>query len=883
MSEINANILVQPIDTVIGVNENTITVTPTVTSLNVYTAAAPIAAGYNTQVQFNNYGSFGASANFTWNNLTNTLSATNLLTSSANLGNVSNVKILGGTNGYVLQTDGTGNLNWTAQTGGNGGGNGTPGGSNTQVQFNDSGSFGGNVGFTFDKTSGNLTIPGTYIGTVANANVANYSTNVTGSNQPNITAIGTLSNLSVTGTVSAGYYLGNGAGLSNVVSQTANLANFAVTVTGNIQSNITAVGTLTNLNVSGNTTSNNFIGTLANGNSNITIASPGDSIVFNVNGLTDTFIVERTITGINTDLNIQGNVDAYTYNVVAGNFFANSGTVGAEYLLGTIVTGYQPAITHLGILDNLSVTGNATANYFIGNVKINSNNIALGYNAGNINQNINAIAIGSQTAYANQGNNSIAIGANSANNQSTNSIAIGYKAGQNNQSDTSIAIGYNAGNVSQGSNAIAIGTFSGTTSQNNYSIAMGWYAGNLNQGANGIAIGFLSGNYNQKSNSIAIGLQAGESNLGSNSIAIGVSAALENSLGNCIAIGYNAGKENLGNNSIAIGSYAYYNTYGNGGAKPAVNNTIVLNATGIQLDPSAPNSFYLAPIRNATANYTLVYNPSTSEITYTSTIGPNTAPGSNTDVVYNNNGFLDAVSGFTFNNTTNTVTTGNVTISGVYTGNGANLSNINGANVTGTLSIPTTSHAATVSSAAQPNITSVGTLSGLTVTGTISGNINGYAATVSSAAQPNITSVGTLGNLTVTGNVIAGNLKGDGGNISNINAYSIVGKVAYAGLADNANAALYVEQGNQSNITTVGTLTNLSVAGPATVAGNLVTTTGPGIFGLTILNHDTAANMRGRGGGSVGAVVAISDAGGALAYWKTNSNTWAYVANNNSI
>jgi len=868
MSEINANILVQPIDTVIGVNENTITVTPTVTSLNVYTAAAPIAAGYNTQVQFNNYGSFGASANFTWNNLTNTLSATNLLTSSANLGNVSNVKILGGTNGYVLQTDGAGNLNWTAQTGGNGGGNGTPGGSNTQVQFNDSGSFGGNVDFTFDKTSGNLTIPGTYIGTVANANVANYAINVTGNSQPNITEVGQLGNLSVNGTVSANNYSGNGAGLSNVVSQYANLANFSVTVIGNGQPNITSVGTLTNLNVTGNTTSNNFIGTLANGNSNITIASPGDSIVFNVNGLTDTFIVERTITGINTDLNIQGNVDAYTYNVVAGNFFANSGTVGAEYLLGTIVTGYQPAITHLGILDNLSVTGNATANYFIGNVKINSNNIALGYNAGNINQNINAIAIGSQTAYSNQGNNSIAIGANSANNQSTNSIAIGYKAGQNNQSDTSIAIGYNAGNVSQGSNAIAIGTFSGTTSQNNYSIAMGWYAGNLNQGANGIAIGFLSGSYNQKSNSIAIGLQAGESNLGSNSIAIGVSAALENSLGNCIAIGYNAGKENLGNNSIAIGSYAYYNTYGNGGAKPAVNNTIVLNATGIQLDPSAPNSFYLAPIRNATANYTLVYNPSTSEITYTSTLGPNTAPGSNTDVVYNNNGFLDAVSGFTFNNTTNTVTTGNVAISGVYTGNGANLNNINGANVTGTV----------------PFANVANNVAGANVSGTVSSATTATTAgTVTTNAQPNITSVGTLGNLTVTGNVIAGNLKGDGGNISNINAYSIVGKVAYAGLADTANAAGYVELGNQSNITTVGTLTNLSVAGPATVAGNLVTTTGPGIFGLTILNHDTAANMRSRGGGSVGAVVAISDNGGALAYWKTNSNTWAYVANNNSI
>jgi hypothetical protein len=74
----------------------------------------------------------------------------------ANLGDASVVNIGGGTNGYVLQTDGTGNLTWTAQSGG---GNGSVGGANTQVQFNDSGDFGGNSGFTFDKISGALSSP----------------------------------------------------------------------------------------------------------------------------------------------------------------------------------------------------------------------------------------------------------------------------------------------------------------------------------------------------------------------------------------------------------------------------------------------------------------------------------------------------------------------------------------------------------------------------------------------------------------------------------------------------------------------------------------------------------------------------------------------------
>ena len=68
---------------------------------------------------------------------------------------VADLHISGGTNGYVLQTDGTGNLTWTEQSGG-GGGNGTPGGANTQVQFNNAGNFGGQPGFTFDNTSNTL-------------------------------------------------------------------------------------------------------------------------------------------------------------------------------------------------------------------------------------------------------------------------------------------------------------------------------------------------------------------------------------------------------------------------------------------------------------------------------------------------------------------------------------------------------------------------------------------------------------------------------------------------------------------------------------------------------------------------------------------------------
>lgn len=91
------------------------------------------AAGSNTQVQLNNNNLFGASANFTFNTDTNTLHVQgtanistglfnganagtanigNLNSINSDLGTVSNVKIGGGSNGYVLSTDGSGNLSW---------------------------------------------------------------------------------------------------------------------------------------------------------------------------------------------------------------------------------------------------------------------------------------------------------------------------------------------------------------------------------------------------------------------------------------------------------------------------------------------------------------------------------------------------------------------------------------------------------------------------------------------------------------------------------------------------------------------------------------------------------------------------------------------------
>ena len=113
--------------------------------------ATAAAGGNNTQLQFNNGGAIDGIPNATWNG--------NILS----LGNASSLSIGGGQNGYFLQTNGNGVLTWAAT----GAGNITPpGGSNTQVQFNDEGVFAGNNGFTFNKALGTLSVLSANVGNV---------------------------------------------------------------------------------------------------------------------------------------------------------------------------------------------------------------------------------------------------------------------------------------------------------------------------------------------------------------------------------------------------------------------------------------------------------------------------------------------------------------------------------------------------------------------------------------------------------------------------------------------------------------------------------------------------------------------------------------------
>jgi hypothetical protein len=327
----------------------------------------------------------------------------------ANLGNVSNVHIGGGANGYVLKTDGTGNLSWITQ------GNTSAGGSNTQVQYNNNNTFGGSANFVFNNTTNTLSVTNiiangsqlssltaaNIVGEVANANyatnagdaataisattagyavnsdIANTSITVTGNSQPNITSIGQLTSLASNGVVdftnTSNVSLGNvsnlhitgGAGgqvLSTDGAGNLSWTSFSSTSITNGNSNVNVIANA-NVNISSagvanvlviSSTGANLIGTANLGNlATSNYFSGSGNLLSNIQGA-----------------NITGAVGLATYattaNAVAG---ANvSGQVANALIASTVYTNAQPNITSVGTLSSLDVSGNITSSRYISNI-----------------------------------------------------------------------------------------------------------------------------------------------------------------------------------------------------------------------------------------------------------------------------------------------------------------------------------------------------------------------------------------------------------------------------------------------------------------------------------------------------------------------------------
>lgn len=158
----------------------------------------------------------------------------------------------------------------------------------------------------------------------------------------------------------------------------------------------------------------------------------------------------------------------------------------------------------------------------------------------------------------------------------------------------------------------------------------------------------------------------------------------------------------------------------------ATNRILELPATD-NLDLTSSNISNVSNINsvgNVTASYFIGNGSALTGITAS-------PAGSNTQIQFNNSGALGANSTFTINTATGVLSAPN------FNGNGAALTSIAGANVTGTVANATyatsagsattatsATTAGTVTTAAQPNITSTGTLTSVSVSGTATiGNI----------------------------------------------------------------------------------------------------------------------------------------------------------------
>jgi hypothetical protein len=355
-------------------------------------------------------------ANVVGNVTAGNLISTNLnVSATSNLGGVGNVKITGGTNGYFLQTDGTGNLTWNLGT--STPGTGIPGGANTQIQYNKGdGNFAGTSGFTFNSVTSNVNAPGNIVAVanviggnliavggifaIGNANVGNLSTpglivatgNVTGGNLITTGVLSSPSILNGTSNIrlaSSGNVSISVGGTSNVVVVTATGTNIAGTANIISNANVGNLGTAGLIVATGNVTGGNLI-------TGGTLSATGNANVGNL-GTSGLIIATGNITGAN--ITTTGRVTA-TGNITGGNLVttgvlsvtgnANVGNLGVTGLVlstgnvtgGNLITAGRLSATGNANVGNLGTSGLivATGNITGGNL-VSTGNLSISGNA----------------------------------------------------------------------------------------------------------------------------------------------------------------------------------------------------------------------------------------------------------------------------------------------------------------------------------------------------------------------------------------------------------------------------------------------------------------------------------------------------------------------
>jgi hypothetical protein len=683
----------------------------------------------------------------------------------------------------------------------------------------------GNVTASFFSGQGNAltnVLSSVLVGNVARANVALV---VSQPVQSNITQVGTLTGLTVSGVLQAALFTGNASGLSNINS--SNLvgnvasANTALVVTQPLQPNITQVGTLTGLYSTGNVTASFFSGQ-GNALSNVQSAS----LVGNVAQANVALVVSQplqpniTQVGTLTGLFVSGNVTASFFSG-QGNALSNIqsaslvGNVAAANVALVVTQPLQPNITQVGTLTGLFVNGNVTASFFSGQGNALSNiqsaslvgNVAAANVALVVSQPFqpNITQVGTLTGLFVNGN-----------------VTASFFSGQGNAL-TNVLSSVLVGNVAAANVALVVSQpFQPNITQ------VGTLTGLFVNG--NVTASFFSGQGNALTNVLSSVLVG---NVAAANVALVVS---QPSQPNITQVGTLTGLFVNGNVTAPffIGGG---NALSNVQSASLVGNVASANVALVVSQPAQPNITSVGTLTSLNVSGNIyAANAITTTNIFTAGFTSNA-----TNTVFN---FDTLTMPFVSCTTLNVASTANISSlnAGTLTASdGSGISNITAAAITG--NVARANVALVVSQPLQPNITQVGTLTGLFVNGNVTasffsgqgnaltniqssvlvGNVAAanVALVVSQPLQPNITQVGTLTGLFATGNVSAPFFVGGANAMSNLNASNVTfGALAAARL-----------QAAQTNVTSVGTLTSLTVSGNSNLQTlNVASISTPGVI-----------------------------------------------------
>ena len=687
-------------------------------------------------------------------------------------------------------------------------------------------------------------------GNIVTTTVTNLGLTLAGNGIGNITANSTI----VPGTASVynlgapdnkfqyiygDYLVGNGALITGIVANTsynnANVAAFLPTYTGNLVSLTGPVRTTANV-IAGNIITSGFLGVSGNiSGGNITgvnlISSGSISAVGNITtvgniagnyflgngafltGITATNISAAALTGTTLSSNVLYSslkvVDDLLYLSVVGNVTTDgrfigsgagltnlsganvTGQVANAAVAGTVYTNAQPNITSVGTLTSLTATGNITGNYFIGNGALLTGISTSGVNA-------NALigtTLSSNVLYSSLQVVGNLLYLNANGNITTTGRFIGSGAGL-----TAIPGANVSGIVANATYAVTAGTA--------YSVA----------GAN-VSGAVANATYATAAGSATTATTANTANsvAGAN-----VSGAVANA-----TYATAAGSATTATTAATVTT----------AAQPNITTVGTLTSVAVSGNATAGNLLttgQVSAIGNISGNYFIGNGALLTGITSNASANANALIGTtlSSNVIYSS---LQILANLQYLNVD-----GNVTTQGRFIGSGAGLTNLAGANVTGTVANATYAVSAGSATTANSAVTAV---------------------TVTANAQPNITSVGTLTSVSVTGNTNVGRLGIGQANLyitntnppvltiqadatqftsnidvaTNIRTYALTANATVSAIGNitggnlltggNATAAYFVGNGRQLTgivATSVGNLDNLVVTGNTTT-GNLLT------------------------------------------------------------